>query len=275
MRELRPIDPLISNYPLPMSARRARFEAKRAHRRRLNLPKGHPYYRVPWWLPYRLAVIIARLRFGSTGRQTTSAPDNSFLSPGDDDLSVKPSPEVAMPPQATALPALTERAAETAPAQFAELLAPISVQDVDERQLIGIPFDEAGDGVELRLAVRDLMTLAAEFGDDSIPAAMARCERLDIAFIARLLQIGGMRGGQRHAIDIGRLDGVPVIRMAEVALGALELAATGHWTEPSHGGGAPVQPIRSQSAAIRLAGYLRRSDVGGPRLSATSTAIAA
>ncbi len=54
----RPVDPVVSNYPLPMSARRARFEARRAKRNRLMLPKGHPFSGVPTWFPYSLARLL-------------------------------------------------------------------------------------------------------------------------------------------------------------------------------------------------------------------------
>lgn len=53
-----PLDPDVSRYPLPMSARRARFEAQRAHSHRFRLPKGHPYALVPRWIPYPIAQLI-------------------------------------------------------------------------------------------------------------------------------------------------------------------------------------------------------------------------
>lgn len=53
-----PIDPDISRYPQPMSARRARFEAKRARTHRVRLPKGHPYALAPTWTPYPLAQLV-------------------------------------------------------------------------------------------------------------------------------------------------------------------------------------------------------------------------
>lgn len=60
MTLIRPVDPAVSIYPLPMSARRARFEARNARRHRLRLPKGHPYRSLPTWLPYKLAILISR-----------------------------------------------------------------------------------------------------------------------------------------------------------------------------------------------------------------------
>ena len=60
MTSVRPVDPAVSIYPLPMSARRARFEAKNARRHRLTLPKGHPYRSLPVWVPYTLAILISR-----------------------------------------------------------------------------------------------------------------------------------------------------------------------------------------------------------------------
>jgi len=55
VNDLRPIDPLVSRYPLPLSAERARREAMQARRNRLKLPKGHPYRWLPTWVPYGLA----------------------------------------------------------------------------------------------------------------------------------------------------------------------------------------------------------------------------
>lgn len=57
---LRPYDPAISNFPLPMSAKRARFEARNARRQRLLLPKGHPYRWLPIWVPYGIARFVSR-----------------------------------------------------------------------------------------------------------------------------------------------------------------------------------------------------------------------
>jgi hypothetical protein len=56
----RPIDPFVSIYPLQLSPRRARFEARRARKLRLRLPPGHPYDGLPSWAPYWVAAIIAR-----------------------------------------------------------------------------------------------------------------------------------------------------------------------------------------------------------------------
>lgn len=61
MSMLQPFDPAVSNYPLPMSAKRARFEAKNARRQGLLLPKGHPYRWLPTWTPYGLARFIGGL----------------------------------------------------------------------------------------------------------------------------------------------------------------------------------------------------------------------
>ncbi len=61
MSDLRPYDPSVSQYPLPMSAKRAQFEARNARRQRLVLPKGHPYRRVPVWMPYSVAKALTRI----------------------------------------------------------------------------------------------------------------------------------------------------------------------------------------------------------------------
>lgn len=54
-----PIDPWISRYPLPMSARRAKFERKRAQAIGVRLPRGHPYRILPSWVPYFIARLFA------------------------------------------------------------------------------------------------------------------------------------------------------------------------------------------------------------------------
>lgn len=68
MTELRPIDPLLSLYPLPMSPRRARHEARRARRSSLRLPDGHPYAVAPPWLPHALAQRFERVRLAVKAR---------------------------------------------------------------------------------------------------------------------------------------------------------------------------------------------------------------
>lgn len=58
---LKPAKPDISRFPLPMSARRARFEAERAHLCGWRLPAGHPYALMPRWTPYFLARAVGTL----------------------------------------------------------------------------------------------------------------------------------------------------------------------------------------------------------------------
>ncbi len=57
-QKLRPHDPIVSVYPLPLDADMARDEASRARRLRKRLPPGHPYRRLPLWTPYWLARLI-------------------------------------------------------------------------------------------------------------------------------------------------------------------------------------------------------------------------
>lgn len=59
MGDVRPIDPLVSRYPLPLSAERARHEAGKARRNGLVLPKGHPYRWLPLWVPYGVARVLS------------------------------------------------------------------------------------------------------------------------------------------------------------------------------------------------------------------------
>ncbi|SHG90894.1 hypothetical protein SAMN02745157_5049 [Kaistia soli DSM 19436] len=57
-KTLVPSDPIVSVYPLPMDAKRAKDEAVRARRLGKRLPVGHPYRRLPLWVPYWLARLI-------------------------------------------------------------------------------------------------------------------------------------------------------------------------------------------------------------------------
>lgn len=63
-----PVNPEVSRFPQPMSARRARFEAQRAHSNRLRLPKGHPYALMPRWCPYPVAQLVGLLHRLLPGR---------------------------------------------------------------------------------------------------------------------------------------------------------------------------------------------------------------
>lgn len=54
-------------YPRKMSARRARFEAKRARAYRVRLPSGHPYALLPTWVPYPVAKLVGMIA-GATRR---------------------------------------------------------------------------------------------------------------------------------------------------------------------------------------------------------------
>ncbi len=59
MAEVRPVDPLVSRYPLPLSVERARHEAIQARRKGLRLPKGHPYRWLPTFVPYGVARLLS------------------------------------------------------------------------------------------------------------------------------------------------------------------------------------------------------------------------
>ena len=58
---LAPVNKMVSDYPLPLTPRRAKYEAKRAKFHRWELPRGHPYYHVPPQLPYLPALLISRV----------------------------------------------------------------------------------------------------------------------------------------------------------------------------------------------------------------------
>lgn len=57
----RSIDPHISDYPAPMSATKARREARNAKQVNRQVPYGHPYRVAPGFFPYWLARIIGKL----------------------------------------------------------------------------------------------------------------------------------------------------------------------------------------------------------------------
>lgn len=58
-RGLEPSDPIVSLYPLPLTEERAKDEAVRARRLNKKLPRGHPYRRLPLWVPLWLARLLA------------------------------------------------------------------------------------------------------------------------------------------------------------------------------------------------------------------------
>jgi hypothetical protein len=59
--DVAPVNQMVSDYPLPMSTRRARYEAERARYHRWELPRGHPYYFVHPAVPYVPAFLISRV----------------------------------------------------------------------------------------------------------------------------------------------------------------------------------------------------------------------
>jgi len=60
-KQIQPIDKMVSDYPLPLSPRRAKYEANRARFHGWRLPPGHPYYRVHPAIPYLPAFVISRI----------------------------------------------------------------------------------------------------------------------------------------------------------------------------------------------------------------------
>jgi hypothetical protein len=56
-----PVNKMVSDYPLPLSTRRAKYEAERARYHRWELPRGHPYYFVHPAGPYVPAFLISRV----------------------------------------------------------------------------------------------------------------------------------------------------------------------------------------------------------------------
>jgi hypothetical protein len=66
---VRPLNPLLSRFPLPMSEDEAKREGRRARRYAQQLPDGHPYAAAPTWLPLQAALRIERLRLVLTGRR--------------------------------------------------------------------------------------------------------------------------------------------------------------------------------------------------------------
>lgn len=57
----RSADPNISDYPAPMSAAKARREARNAKNVNRQVPYGHPYRVAPNFFPYWLAKILGRI----------------------------------------------------------------------------------------------------------------------------------------------------------------------------------------------------------------------
>lgn len=72
---VRPANPLLSRFPLPMTEAEAKREGRRARRSQLRLPYGHPYAAAPLWAPVSAALVFERLRLMFTGKR----PFGSFV----------------------------------------------------------------------------------------------------------------------------------------------------------------------------------------------------
>jgi hypothetical protein len=69
MPETRPLNPLLSQFPLPMTEAQARREGRRARKRSLRLPNGHPYAVAPTWVPLKAALAFERFRLRCRGQR--------------------------------------------------------------------------------------------------------------------------------------------------------------------------------------------------------------
>jgi hypothetical protein len=67
-RGLRPANPLLSRFPLPLTEAEARREGRRARRSKLQLPNGHPYAAAPTWAPLPAALLFEQLRLKLGGK---------------------------------------------------------------------------------------------------------------------------------------------------------------------------------------------------------------
>lgn len=73
MTPVRPLNPLLSRFPLPMSEAEAKREGRRARARSLRLPDGHPYAAAPAWLPLQAALGFERARLALVRRRPLGA----------------------------------------------------------------------------------------------------------------------------------------------------------------------------------------------------------
>lgn len=81
----RPVNPLLSRFPLEMSADEARREGRRARRTAQRLPDGHPYAAAPPWVPLPAALAIEKVRLVIGRRQAAGPFRLRVKKPGSDE----------------------------------------------------------------------------------------------------------------------------------------------------------------------------------------------
>jgi hypothetical protein len=67
--DVRPLNALLSRFPAPMSAERAKKEGRQARQAGHRLPDGHPYAYAPAWLPLDKALTVERWRLALLGKK--------------------------------------------------------------------------------------------------------------------------------------------------------------------------------------------------------------
>ena len=89
-----------------------------------------------------------------------------------------------------------------------------------------LPFPVAGEGVILRFTNPDCDQLQKEFGDNWFLAAVERCNRFDMAYLRKCVEVGVKKDGKHIIVKYDALD-CTIVEIAQSVLDALFLAMHG------------------------------------------------
>lgn len=93
-----------------------------------------------------------------------------------------------------------------------------------------LPFPAAGEGTVLRFTNPDCDKLQKEFGDNWFADVVQRCNRFDVVFLRKCIEIGAKKDGKTVNAAYDDLD-CPMVEIAQSVLDALFLAMHGRTFE--------------------------------------------
>ena len=93
-----------------------------------------------------------------------------------------------------------------------------------------LPFPAAGEGVVLRFTNPDCDQLQKEYKDNWFADAVQRCNRFDVVFLRKCVEIGTKKDGKHIIVKYDSLD-CPLVEIAQSVLDALFLAMHGRTFE--------------------------------------------
>ncbi|HWJ72913.1 MAG TPA: hypothetical protein VNX29_07090 [Kaistia sp.] len=92
---------------------------------------------------------------------------------------------------------------------------------------LSVAMPELGEGAALRLGMKDMQALRDNFGDGWFTEAPSRCNSIDVAYIAAVIERAGRFHGEPAPIDIEMHPDVPIATFAQRALDVVFLAVFG------------------------------------------------